>query len=102
MGIGSVGLGKRKTRATSGGGAVGYTVEEAAVMLRISRNAAYELVGAGMIPSVRVGRLIRIPVEAFHQKFGGMVPSPEDWLRSLTVESKRSRRHQARQTELTV
>ena len=37
------------------------TVEEAAKALRISRGAAYEAVRTGEIPSVRLGRTIRIP-----------------------------------------
>ena len=37
------------------------TVEQLAEMLKIGRNTAYELVRAGIIPSVRVGRGIRIP-----------------------------------------
>jgi excisionase family DNA binding protein len=37
------------------------TVEEAARFLRIGRSAAYEGVRAGTIPSVRVGKLYRIP-----------------------------------------
>ena len=40
------------------------TVPEAAQMLRIGRNLAYELVARGDIPSVRIGRLIRIPRRA--------------------------------------
>ena len=36
------------------------TVEEAAEVLRISRNSAYEAVKRGEIPSMRFGRLIRI------------------------------------------
>ena len=37
------------------------TVEQLAEMLKIGRNTAYELVRAGIISSVRVGRNIRIP-----------------------------------------
>lgn len=37
------------------------TVEEAALILRISRPSAYEAVRTGQIPSVRVGRRILIP-----------------------------------------
>jgi excisionase family DNA binding protein len=37
------------------------TVEEAARFLRIGRSAAYEGVRTGAIPSVRVGKLYRIP-----------------------------------------
>ena len=37
------------------------TVREAAGMLRISRNLAYDLVERGEIPAIRLGRLIRVP-----------------------------------------
>jgi excisionase family DNA binding protein len=37
------------------------TVEEAAEILRISRNSAYEAVKRGEIPSIRIGRLLRVP-----------------------------------------
>ena len=37
------------------------TVPETARLLRISRNLAYELVARGELPSVRLGRAIRIP-----------------------------------------
>lgn len=41
-----------------------YRVEEIAIMLGISRAAAYNLVGAGYIRAIRAGRLILIPVDA--------------------------------------
>ena len=37
------------------------TVPEAAKLLRISRNLAYELVARNEIPVVRLGRVIRVP-----------------------------------------
>ncbi|MCC6387464.1 MAG: helix-turn-helix domain-containing protein [Dehalococcoidia bacterium] len=37
------------------------TVPEAAKMLRISRNLAYELVARNELPAVRLGRVIRVP-----------------------------------------
>ena len=37
------------------------TVIEVAELLRIGRSSAYEAVRTGQIPSVRVGKLIRIP-----------------------------------------
>lgn len=40
------------------------TVPEAAALLRISRNKAYELVRLHLIPAVRLGRSIRIPRQA--------------------------------------
>jgi excisionase family DNA binding protein len=37
------------------------TVPEAAKLLRISRNLAYELVARRELPCVRLGRVIRVP-----------------------------------------
>ena len=44
------------------------TVPEAAKVLRIGRNLAYELVARGEIPSVRLGRLIRVPRAALEER----------------------------------
>ncbi len=46
------------------------TVEEAAKVLRISRNSAYEAVKRGEIPSLRLGRLIRVPRAAILKMIG--------------------------------
>lgn len=46
------------------------TVPEAAKLLRIGRNLAYELVSQGEIPSVRLGRLIRVPRAALEERLG--------------------------------
>ncbi len=43
------------------------TVPEAARLLRISRNLAYELVARREIPSIRLGRVIRIPRSALDE-----------------------------------
>lgn len=43
------------------------TVREAAALLRISRNLAYELVTRGEIPAIRLGRVIRVPRAALEQ-----------------------------------
>ena len=37
------------------------TVEESGKVARISRSAAYAAVAAGVFPSVRIGRTVRIP-----------------------------------------
>jgi len=37
------------------------TVDEAAGVLGISRNLAYELVGRGELPSLRLGRRVLVP-----------------------------------------
>ena len=47
------------------------TVEEAAVILRISRNGAYEAVKRGEIPSIRIGRRILVPRIAFEKMLNG-------------------------------
>lgn len=44
-----------------------YTVEEVAKLLRIGRSAAYEAVRRGQIPSVRLGRRLRVPSKALDQ-----------------------------------
>ena len=46
------------------------TVPETARLLRIGRNLTYQLVAEGEIPSVRLGRLIRVPRSALTQRFG--------------------------------
>ena len=38
-----------------------YTVDEAAQLLGISRNSAYEAVRRGEIPTIRLGRRILVP-----------------------------------------
>ena len=43
------------------------TVPETARVLRIGRNLAYELVARGEIPSVRLGRAIRVPRASLEQ-----------------------------------
>lgn len=52
------------------------TVPEAAQLLRISRNLAYELVAQHQLPCVRLGRTIRIPRDSL-----------ERWIRERAEES---------------
>lgn len=40
---------------------------EAAAALGISRSKTYELLAAGVIPSIRVGSSVRVPVEALQE-----------------------------------
>lgn len=39
---------------------------EAAAVLSISRSKAYELIAAGVLPSVRVGGSVRVPAARLH------------------------------------
>jgi len=44
------------------------TVSEAARRLGIGRSAAYQAVALKQIPSVRIGRLLRVPIKALERK----------------------------------
>ena len=55
------------------------TVSEAAQVLRISRNLAYELVARGELPAVRLGRVIRVPrfgLESWIARQAGLPEAP--------------------------
>lgn len=53
------------------------TVDETAIELGISRNAAYEAVKRGEIPSIRIGRRLLIPKAAFDRMLAeGFAPPP--------------------------
>jgi excisionase family DNA binding protein len=47
-------------------GAVLVTVCQAAELLAIGRTSVYDLIGRGELEVVRIGRSIRIPVDAVH------------------------------------
>ncbi len=40
---------------------------DAAAMLSVSRSSVYELIASGALPSVRVGRMLRVPVAAIRR-----------------------------------
>jgi excisionase family DNA binding protein len=44
-----------------------YDVPEAGEMLGLKRNASYEAARRGDIPTIRIGKLIRVPKAAFHK-----------------------------------
>jgi excisionase family DNA binding protein len=44
-----------------------YEVPEAGEMLGLTRNASYDAAKRGDIPTIRIGKLIRVPKAAFHQ-----------------------------------
>ena len=53
------------------------TVEEMARVMRLSRGSAYEAVRTGAIPSIRIGRTIRIPRAALLALLGEVGPADE-------------------------
>jgi excisionase family DNA binding protein len=44
-----------------------YTPVEAAQALGVSRSTVYELIAAGVLPSVQIGSCRRVPVEGLHR-----------------------------------
>lgn len=44
-----------------------YTIEEAARLLRIGRAAGYQAARAGQLPTIRVGRTLRVPRAALER-----------------------------------
>jgi excisionase family DNA binding protein len=52
--------------------ALTYTINEVAKLLQISRNAAYEAARTGSIPSVRIGRTIRVPRHALEERLAAV------------------------------
>jgi excisionase family DNA binding protein len=53
-----------------------YTVPEAGRLLGLGRNAAYQAAKLGAIPTLKLGRLLRVPKAALHRLVGGEVPGP--------------------------
>ena len=53
------------------------SVEEAAGVLGISRNSAYEAVRQGQIPALRIGRTIRVPASGLRRLLEGEVAAEE-------------------------
>ena len=46
-----------------------YRPDEVAKLLNIGLRTVYRHVESGHIPGLRIGKLIRIPVEAFHRQY---------------------------------
>ena len=46
------------------------TVEEAGRMLGLSRSAAYRCAAAGQLPTVRLGRKLKVPLDALDRMLG--------------------------------
>lgn len=44
-----------------------YEVPEAGKKLNLSRNASYDAAKRGDIPTIKIGRLLKVPKAAFHK-----------------------------------
>lgn len=54
-----------------------YSIEEVAALLDVGLNTAYSLAKKGEIPTMRFGRLLKVPRRAFHLKFDAAGPKAE-------------------------
>ncbi len=59
------------TRDNDGDECLTITVPEAGRKLGISRNASYEAAARGYIPTIRIGRILRVPISAFERLLDG-------------------------------
>jgi hypothetical protein len=57
----------RKGGARESANSLVYDVPEAGAMLGLSRNGSYEAAGRGEIPTIRIGKLLKVPKAAFHR-----------------------------------
>jgi excisionase family DNA binding protein len=48
-----------------------YTVPEAGTLLGLTKNASYEAAKRGDFPTIRIGKLIRVPKAALHAMIDG-------------------------------
>jgi excisionase family DNA binding protein len=65
------------------------TVQEAARILRLGRNAAYEAIRRGEIPSLRIGRRIVIPRTGLERLLGGEFRPVSTGVRPTTTDDGR-------------
>ena len=49
---------------------------EVAEMLGIGRSKAYELIASAVIPSVRIGASVRVPVDSLRAWIAARIPEP--------------------------
>jgi excisionase family DNA binding protein len=48
-----------------------YRVKEVEALLQLSRSTVYELIRSGELPSIRIGRSVRVPREALERWLEG-------------------------------
>jgi hypothetical protein len=65
--LASPGVTGRKGASGEQSGSLVYDVPEAGAMLGLSRNGSYDAAGRGEIPTIRIGKLLKVPKAAFHR-----------------------------------
>jgi prophage regulatory protein len=71
-------------------------VEEVAEMLGIGRSKTYELMAAGELPVVRVGRCVRVPAAAVRRWVEAQCPSEASVVENESYPPARAGRHPPR------
>jgi excisionase family DNA binding protein len=71
MSITSTGLGRQKRALQT------LTVVEAGKLLGLSRDGSYYAAAKGHIPTIRIGRLIRVPVRALERMLDAAGEQPK-------------------------
>jgi excisionase family DNA binding protein len=68
------------------------TVDEVARLLSLKRSTAYHLVNCGEIPSIRIGKRVRVPIAALHKMIaaGGSPQPVAPSAAALLAQSKRA------------
>jgi excisionase family DNA binding protein len=69
--VGNVHKGPRDMTTPEKDGRLVYNVQEAGALLGLTKNAAYEAAKRGDFPTIKIGRLIRVPKAAFHAMIDG-------------------------------
>lgn len=44
-----------------------YEVPDAGAMIGLNRNSSYRAAATGVLPTIRIGRLLKVPKAAFHR-----------------------------------
>jgi excisionase family DNA binding protein len=61
----------QKLDPNNGGVSLVYTVPEAGRLLGLTRNGSYQAAARGDFPTIKIGKLIRVPKAAFHAMIDG-------------------------------
>jgi excisionase family DNA binding protein len=77
------------------------TPEETGHVLRLNRARTYTMLASGALPSIRIGRSVRVPVEALRAWIAQqtVTPSPTTPTESPAVEALLTARLEAAQSE---
>jgi excisionase family DNA binding protein len=59
------------SRSSEAGDRLVYTIVEVGELLGLTRNAAYDAAKRGDFPTIRIGKLIRVPKAALHAMIDG-------------------------------